>query len=210
MRALRVVLLGALVPAIAIAQTADPHAHHHAPATGPSPIALSGMDHDAMPGMEHGSMVGMTMSDGSTMAMTPMPKGIERRVNDPAEAALQAFSDALEVGNRELAIARLAPGLQVVENGTTEDYAAYVGRHLAADIDFQKTVKSILLARTVSGPGHGPQTIISKTRLLTNRSDRRVDIVVDETATLAQTRDGWRITRLEWRSRPFSGVEPHN
>lgn len=202
----RAVLLAALAPAMAHAQPADPHAHHHA-ATRAQPDAMPGMDHDAMPGMDHGSMAGMAMSGGSMMAMKPVPQGIVRRTSGPAEAALQAFSDALEVGNRELAIARLAPDLQVVENGTTEDYAAYVSGHLAADIDHQKTVRSILLARTVSGPRRGPQTITSKIRLLSNRSDRHVDILVDETATLVQTRDGWRIRRLEWSSAPAPSVE---
>lgn len=155
-----------------------------------------------------GGMGGMVMSDGSMMAMKPMPKGIERRISGPAEAALQAFNDALEVGNRDLAIAHLAPDLHVVENGITEDRAAYIGSHLAADIDFQKTVRSILLARTVSGSPRGPQTVSSTMRLVSNRSDRTIDIVVGETATIVPTADGWRIARLEWHSNPSPGNAP--
>ena len=88
-----------------------------------------------MPGMDHSKMdmpaspasgdSGMPAMDHSKMhhggmAMAPAPKGISRHNVGPAEAALQAFSDAFEVGNSDLAIARLAPGLKVVEDGFEE------------------------------------------------------------------------------------------
>ena len=202
--------------AAATAQAGNPHAGHGKAGSMPTaPDAMSGMDHGkmtmtpaapadgkptAMPGINHGAMSGMNGAMAG-MNMAPSPKGISRRIGGPAEAALQAFSDAIEVGNRELAIERLAPAVRIVENGAEEDFAAYVGGHLASDMAFQKTVKTILLDRQVHTDG-GMTTITSKSRLVSNRSDKAIDIVVDETATLAKSRAGWKIVKLVWNSRP--------
>jgi hypothetical protein len=173
-----------LLVAPALAQAPDPHAGHVMPgaATTPAPP----MDHSTM---NHGGM-----------AMAPAPKGITRSNIGPAEAALQAFSDALEVGNRDLAIARLAPGLKVVEDGIEESRAAYVGGHLAADIAYQKSVKAVLLERSVVNDSPTQARIVSKRRMVGNRSDKAIDTLVDETAVLVKLPDGWKILRLEWVS----------
>ena len=223
----RLLALLAFVPVATIAQTADPHAHHHseAPAPPAQMEAMPGMDMSSMTGMNHGtmskgspaegvkstapmvgmdsgSMGGMVMSDGSMMAMKPTPKGIARRISGPEEAALQAFIDALEVGNRDLAVARLAPDLKVVENGVEQGYAAYVGGHLAEDIDFGKTVKRVLLDRHVTHESSGVATIVSTTRMIGNRSDKPMDVTVAEQVTVAKSVFGWRLQRIEWNSSP--------
>ena len=108
--------------------------------------------------------------------------------------------DALEVGNRDLAIARLAPDLKVVEDGIEESRADYIGGHLAADIAYQKSVKTILLARTVSNGSPSQTRIVSKIRMVSNRSDKMTNTVVDETAVLVKLPEGWKIKRLEWTS----------
>jgi hypothetical protein len=186
----------------ALAQTPDPHAGHVMPdaATAPAPA----MDHGAMPGMDHGNMDHGNMDhskmDHGNMAMTPAPKGIARSSIGPAEAALQAFSDALEVGNRDLAIARLAPDVRVIENGVEENRADYIAAHLAADIAYQKGVRVILLERVVSSEGPTRAQIKSRLRMVGNRSDTAIDARVDETAVLAKWPDGWKITRIEWVS----------
>ena len=227
--AVRLLALLAFVPVAAFAQTADPHAHAHhhsdAPAQPAQMEAMPGMDMSAMPGMNNGhmatgssaegfkptapmagmapgSMGGMVMSDGSVMAMKPTPKGIERRISGPEEAALQGFTDALEVGNRDLAVARLAPDLKVIENGIEQGYDAYVGGHLAEDIDFGKTVRRVLLDRHVTHESSGVATIVSTTRLIGNRSDKPIDETISEKATMGRTADGWRIHRIEWTSAP--------
>ncbi|MFM9937245.1 MAG: hypothetical protein ACKVOL_13725 [Novosphingobium sp.] len=176
---------------------------------------MPGMDHSAMPGMDHSQMdmpappasgdSAMPAMDHSKMhhgglAMTPAPKGITRRNAGPAEAALQAFSDALEVGNRELAIAHLAPGLKVVEDGVEESRAEYVGGHLAADIAYQKSVKTVLLERSVINESPVQARIVSKLRMVSNRSDKKIDTLVDETAVLTKLPDGWKIVLLKWDS----------
>jgi hypothetical protein len=207
----------------ALAQAVDPHAGHAMPAAGaaapmdhskmnmgPPPVAggdaMQGMDHSGMDhsGMDHGSMDHSGMTNSGTnhggMAMAPPPKGITRTRIGPAEAALQAFSNALEVGNRDLAIARLSPDLKVVEDGVEEGYADYLGGHLGADMEFQKSVRTVLLARTVSRNSRTRVTIVSKIRMIGNRSDKPIDTIVDETAVLANGPGGWKIAQLEWVS----------
>ena len=149
--------------------------------------------------MDHNTMDHSKMDHGG-MAMTPAPKRLIRRNIGPAEAALQAFSNALEVGNRDLAIARLAPNLKVVEAKIEEGYADYVGGHLAADMAYQKTVRTVLLERAVLNDGPMRVRVISKMRMVSNRSDKPGNTIVDETAVLAKLPDGWKIERLEWTS----------
>jgi hypothetical protein len=199
----------------ALAQDADPHVGHTMPAAAKP--AAGPMDHTAMPGMDHskmdmtgaptsgdGAMAGMDHSkmNHGGMAMTPALKGISRRNVGPAEAALQGFSDALEVGNRDLAIARLAPQLVVAENGSEDDYAGYVGGHLASDIAFAKTVNTSLLSRDVQPDDNGRVVITSSSRVLSNRGDRKVDLDIAETATLTKIGDDWKISRIAWQSSP--------
>lgn len=183
------------------------------PASGDN--AMPAMDHSAMPGMDHSKM-DMPASPGASdsampgmdhrkmnhggMAMTPAPKGITRHNVGLPEAALQAFSDALEVGNSDLAIARLAPGLKVMEDGVEESRAEYVGGHLAADIAYQKSVKSVLLERSVVNESPAQTRIVSKLRMISNRSDKMIDSLVEETAVLKKLPDGWKIVLLKWDS----------
>lgn len=202
-----------LLAAPALAQTADPHAGHAMPGTATAPAPP--MDHSAMPGMDHSKMdmpaspaagdSAMPAMDHSKMnhggmTMAPPPKGIPRHNVGPAEAALQAFSDALEVGNTDLAIARLAPGLKVVEDGAEESWAEYVGGHLAADIAYQKSVKTVLLERSVINESPVQTRIVSKLRMISNRSDKMIDTLVGETAILTKLPDGWKIVLLKWDS----------
>ena len=213
MKSMCLVASALLLSAPVLAQTPDPHAGHVMPGVAATPAPP--MDHSMMPGMDHSKMdmTGPATADDKAMpgmdhskmnhggmAMTPVPKGITRTNIGPAETALQAFLDALEVGNRDLAIARLAPDLKVVEDGIEESRADYIGGHLAADIAYQKSVKTILLARTVSNDSPSQIRIVSKIRMVSNRSDRTTNTLVDETAVLVKSPDGWKIKRLEWTS----------
>ena len=213
MKSIRLAASALLFSAPVLAQTPDPHAGHVMPSATTTPAPP--MDHSKMQGMDHGkmdmtppapagdnAMAGMDHSqmNHGGMAMTPAPKGITRSNIGPAEAALQAFSDALEVGNRDLAVARLAPDLKVIEDGREESRADYIGGHLAADIEYQKSVKTVLVERSVFNDGPSQARIVSKVRMVGNRSDKMVDMTVLETAILKRVSGEWRISRLEWAS----------
>lgn len=163
----------------ALAQTPDPHAGHTMPAPAAAPAP---MDHAAM---GHG-------------AMAPAPGGIVRHTIGPAEAALQGFSDALAVGNRDLAIERLGADAKIIEDGIEESRAGYISGHLASDIAFQKTVNAILVERVVIDESPSRVLIVSKVRMVGNRRDKAIDATVSETAIIGKTADGWKIERLEW------------
>jgi hypothetical protein len=208
-----------LIAAPALAQALDPHPGHQMSGAATQAPPAAPMDHGSMQGMDHGGMkmpaaptsnadpmagmdhdaVNHAARGHGGMQMAPAPKGITRRNVGPAEAALQGFSDALEIGNRDLVIARLAPDVTIVEDGVEESFADYVGGHLAADIAFQKSVRTILLERDVVPEGASHVRIVSKLRMISNRSDKAVDIVTEETAHMAKMGTSWRIVRLEWR-----------
>ncbi len=197
------ITLSAGLATVAIAQDAHAgHAGHDAAATK-APEPMAGMDHGAagmadMPGMDHGSASMQGMDHGAMMHMAPAPKGINRPSPGPAEAALQGFVDAIEVGNRTLAIEQLAANASIVEDGEEESRAAYIGHHLGADMLFAKTVKSALLERRVEPLGKGRARILSRTRMVSNRADKPLDMIVSETATMVRVAGQWRIERLAW------------
>ncbi len=174
--------------------------HSKMSATGTD--SMDGMDHSKMPATGVGSMAGMDHSKMPGMNHSKAPDLPPRQISGPAEAALQAFHDALQVGNVDLALERLAPDLVVVESGRTErsrdDYAR---GHMKADMEFLKNADLQLLSRRVEESGE--QTIItSEMGIQSMHAGKPVDITSTETATMRATPDGWQITRLEWASSP--------
>lgn len=160
--------------------------------SGAHPPRRAGTEGGAMAGMDHASMAGMPSN----------PVTGSRVVSGPAEAALQAFQDALQVGNVDLALARLAPDVVVTEDGKVDSSReAYARGHLKTDMALVKNAEVQLLNRSVNEGAE--QTLIrSEARITTTGAGERVDVILDEVATLRETEDGWKIVRLEWESRP--------
>ena len=142
---------------------------------------MAGME--GMPGME---------------GMKPPPKGMNRVISGPAEAALQAFSDALEVGNRELVVRWLAPDAQIVENGVTETRDAYAGHHMDQEMRLLKDAKRILVDRRVVNDGPDRARVTSMIRLIGNRADKPFDTMTSEVATVEKSSGEWLVKRVEW------------
>lgn len=186
------------------AATGD-HARHGAASTEaakPDHSAMQGMDHaspaaGSAPAMDHSAM-------GHDMAGMAEPPTVRpaRRISGPAEAALQAFADALQVGNVPLATERLAPDLVVSEADHVEwSREAYVRGHMKADMALLKNADVELVDRRVDERG-GEAVIVSDLRVRTTGAGETVDVVRRETAKLRQTEDGWKIVELAWESRP--------
>ncbi len=130
---------------------------------------------------------------------TPAPV---RQITGPAEAALQAFQDALQVGNRDLAIQWLAPDVTVVDDGATDaSREAYANRRMRSDMEFLKASKVMLLDREVHDGGDSAH-IVSTSRITGRVGETPVDIVSKEVAQLRKTPEGWHIVRLERSSAP--------
>jgi len=118
-----------------------------------------------------------------------------------AESALDAFHAALAAGDREAALARLAPEVVIFEAGGAElSRDEYAEHHLDADMEFLAATSTSLVDRR-SGAGGDLVWVLTRTK--TSGSFRGKDVATSgvETALLARSPDGWRITHLHWSSR---------
>ena len=142
-------------------------------------------------------MAGMDHSKMAPAAAVPV-----RQISGPAEAALQAFQDALQVGNRDLAPQWLAPDVTVVDDGATDaSREAYANGRMRSDMEFLKASKVMLLDRKVQA-GDDSAHIVSTSRITGRVGEKPVDIVRKEVAQLGKTPEGWHIVRLERSSAP--------
>ncbi len=149
-------------------------------------------DHSQMQGMDHSKMT--AMNSGATAAPKSLP------IKNAAEAAVQAFQDALQVGNRSLALQWLAADVHIQEGGHTEtSREAYAGEHLQNDIDFLKASRVYPQIRTSNVHGD-TATVRSQTRIVGKSGGKPIDILSNEIATVRKTAEGWRIVRIEWSS----------
>jgi len=118
-----------------------------------------------------------------------------------AVAAVERFEHALSDGDRNAALALLAPDLVVYESGhaerTREEYAA---SHLDADIAFLKTAKTRLVSRDASAVGDSA-LVLSETEIRSEREGRTTTRISLETLLLRRTDYGWRIAHIHWSSR---------
>ena len=143
----------------------------------------------------HQTQAPMTGMDHSKMA--PAAPAPIRQISGPAEAAFQAFQDALQVGNRDLAIQWLAPDVTVVDDGATDaSRESYANRRMRSDMEFLKASKVMLLDREVHDGGDSAQ-IVSTSRITGRVGEQPVDIVSKEVAQVRKTPEGWQIVRLE-------------
>ena len=158
-------------------------------AASPSPAAAG-----EMAGMDHSTM---NMGQGAAAAPTTV-----RQISGPAEAALQAFEDALQVGNRDVALQWLAPEATVTEAGATDgSREAYANAHMGLDMAFLKTAKVVLTDRQVQPAGDSTR-IVSTSRMTGRAGEMPVDVTVTEGAVLRRTPQGWRIVNLQWTLEP--------
>jgi ketosteroid isomerase-like protein len=117
-----------------------------------------------------------------------------------AAATVDAFHAALDRGDRQGALALLAPEALIFEEGGAErsrdDYAA---EHLAADMAFSKAVPSKLTRRTGGSDGTAAW-IASAGRTTGSWKGKAVDRVTTETMILRRSADGWAIVHIHWSS----------
>jgi len=162
-----------------------------APAGG----AMAGMDHSKM--NMGGAQTPAVEQAGAAAAPTTV-----RQISGPAEAALQSFQDALQIGNREIALQWLAPEATITEAGVTDrSRDAYATEHMGVDMAFLKTGKVVLLERQVHTGGDSTR-IVSTSRITGRAGEMPVEVTVTEGALLQKTEEGWRIVSLEWTVEP--------
>lgn len=115
---------------------------------------------------------------------------------DPV-AAVRAFRQALETGDRVTALELLSPDLLVYESGdvdaTRADYSAH---HLDADLAFLAKAKVSVLRQSASRDG-ALASVTTQSRISTPSGD----LVGTETMVLRLGAQGWRIVHIHWSSR---------
>ena len=162
----------------------------------PPAVAPQAVAKPAAGARDHGAL-GHAEPAGSAAAPTTV-----RQISGPAEAALQAFQDALQIGNREVALQWLAPEATITESGVTDrSRDAYATKHMGVDMAFLKTGKVELIDRQVHPAGDSTH-IVSTSHVTGRAGEMPVEVKVTERALLRKTEEGWRIVSLEWTVEP--------
>jgi len=198
--------------------TGAEHAHGEASAPEMDHSKMQGMDHSNMQGMDHSKMQGMDHSKmqgmdhskghgadhsampGTSHGAAAVPKSLP--VRNAAESAVQAFQDALQVGNRNLVLQWLDPAVRIEEGGHTENSRAeYASGHLQSDIDFLKTARVYPQSRSSRLAGD-TATVSTQTRIVAQPDGKPIEILSNEAASLKMTSEGWRIVHIQWSATP--------
>ncbi|HEY3113271.1 MAG TPA: nuclear transport factor 2 family protein [Gemmatimonadaceae bacterium] len=109
------------------------------------------------------------------------------------------FHTALEQGDTVTIRQLLAPDLSVLEAGMVETRAEYLAHHLAADIEFAKSVQSENRLTAYSREGAVAWLVSTSSAQGTFRG-RRVDSLGAELMVLSKTRFSWQIRAIHWSS----------
>ena len=116
---------------------------------------------------------------------------------DDVLAALHAFHDALETGDREAALAMLAPDVRILEGGGVETKDHYASGHLGADMAFAQAVPAERGEATVRIVGDVAWVTSTSTRQGEYRG-REIDSRGAELAILRRIDGEWKIVALSW------------
>ena len=114
--------------------------------------------------------------------------------------AVNGFQNALSSGDSAAALELLAQDAVILESGGIETRNEYRSHHLAGDVAFARTVKSVRSPLKVAVSG----TTAWTTSTSTTQGDykgRAINSVGAESMVLSKTAAGWRIRQIHWSSR---------
>ena len=117
-----------------------------------------------------------------------------------AAKVVDAFHAALERGDTAAAAALLADDVLIFESGGAErTKAEYLAQHLAADMQFAQSTKTVTTRR--GGRGYGSAAwIASEGRTTGTFRGKPINSVTTETMVLAKREDRWKIAHIHWSS----------
>ena len=165
----------------------------------------------------HGAMVGMDMDGSDTPpahgqehehshdakpTAAPSMEGMQPKAAADAEAVAEAFHAALKQGNRQAALALLAPEVTISEGGQTQTREQYASGHLAEDIGFLKAAQ-IKPVSMDSMPMGETAMVGSRSEIRASHDGKPVALLSTEMLTLRKAPSGWMITKIEWASDPL-------
>jgi mono/diheme cytochrome c family protein len=165
----------------------------------------------------HGAMAGMDMDGSDTPpahgqehehshdakpTAAPSMEGMQPKAAADAEAVAEAFHAALKQGNRQAALALLAPEVTISEGGQTQTREQYASGHLAEDIGFLKAAQ-IKPVSMDSMPMGETAMVGSRSEIRASHDGKPVALLSTEMLTLRKAPSGWMITKIEWASDPL-------
>ncbi len=128
----------------------------------------------------------------------PYPTAPDREAIAQVE---KAFHDALGKGDREGAMAFLAPDAEILEMGLRENRSEYAAQHLPADIEFAQAVASVRGPLIIRQDGNVAWTTLT-TRSTGTFRGRAVDSENAELMVLAKNGERWQIRAIHWSGHP--------
>ncbi len=127
-------------------------------------------------------------------------RGEPASATSEAESALDSFQAALAAGDKDAALARLAPEVVIFESGGAElSRDEYAHHHLAGDMEYLAATTTERVDRR-SGSSGDLVWVLTRSKTTGTFRGKLVATQGDETALLARTADGWRIVHLHWSS----------
>ena len=115
--------------------------------------------------------------------------------------AVIAFHAALSSGDKQGAIALLAPDVLIFESGGAErSREEYASHHMNSDMAFLQQMQRDVTSQDESVKGD-TAWVVTETRIHGRYKDDDINLVSIETALLERGEDGWKIVHLHWSSR---------
>jgi ketosteroid isomerase-like protein len=122
-------------------------------------------------------------------------------------AVVSEFHAALSTGDSATVLRLLDPDATVLESGEVETRDEYRAHHLAADIEFARTVPSKRTVLSVVVVGDAGW-IASKSESVGRMGTRSINSVGAELIVLRKRDTGWKIAAIHWSSRTRRQPEP--
>ena len=139
------------------------------------------------------------------LAHGPSTRSPRHSVEDPgardAALAVDAFHAALRRGDASAAASLLARDALILESGEAEQSKGeYASHHLAADVEFSKSVPSVITGR--SGHAVGPLAwVATESRTTGTYRGKPLDLNSTETMILQRSNRRWSIVHVHWSSK---------
>lgn len=121
-----------------------------------------------------------------------------------AAAVVDQYEAALSAGDSAKAVSLLADDLLVMEAGTIETRADYLGHHLGADMKASAGAKGERTVLRVSVMGDAAY-VVTKTVRPGTGAQGSTGSELAELMVLAKTSAGWKIKAIHWSSRRRRG-----
>jgi ketosteroid isomerase-like protein len=117
-----------------------------------------------------------------------------------AAATVDAFHAALHRGDTRAAAALLAEDALIFEAGGAErTKAEYAAHHLPADVEFSRSVSSVVTRRAGRSDG-GLAWIATEGRTTGTYKGKALDLLTTETMILRRAGGVWKIAHIHWSS----------